>query len=186
MTAPTRRAGGGRAIDGALVTWTVAEGRKGRRWREREWLPAIVGRLVRATNPVRILISDRHVGGALAAGVDLALIVVIDEVPDPTATQSALQAAVADLPVAAEIHVVSARQAAARDAGPGRQALTDGREVYSRDVVRMRSVLEQLIDSGRAAPPRHPDTSVLPARWPSTNGMTATEALLAERRDDPR
>jgi hypothetical protein len=32
--APLRRAGSGRAPDGALVTWTVAEGRRGRRWRE--------------------------------------------------------------------------------------------------------------------------------------------------------
>ena len=35
MTAPTRAAGWGRGPeDGTLVTWTVAEGRKGRRWRE--------------------------------------------------------------------------------------------------------------------------------------------------------
>ncbi len=151
-----------------------------------EWLPAIVGRLVRATNPERILVSDRRVGGAAAPGVDLSLVVVIDEVPDLMAAQSALQAAVADLPVAAEIHVVSARQAAAGNTGAGEQALPEGREVYSRDVVRKRSVLEQLIDSGRATPPRHPDTSVLPARWPTTNGMTATAALIAERRDGPR
>lgn len=151
-----------------------------------EWLPAIVGRLVRATNPARILVSDRRVGGAIASGLDVSLIVVIDEVPDPTATQSALQSAVADLPVVAEIHVVSAPQAAGGDTGAGRQVLLEGREVYSREMVRVRSVLEQLIDSGRATPPRHPDTSVLPARWPSTNGITATDALIAERRDDPR
>ncbi|HEY7969615.1 MAG TPA: hypothetical protein VID95_06425 [Candidatus Limnocylindrales bacterium] len=29
-----RRAGQGRAPDGAVVTWSVAEGRRGRRWRE--------------------------------------------------------------------------------------------------------------------------------------------------------
>jgi hypothetical protein len=29
-----RRAGHGRAADGSIVTWTVAEGRRGRRWRE--------------------------------------------------------------------------------------------------------------------------------------------------------
>ena len=29
-----RRAGHGRATDGSIVTWTVAEGRRGRRWRE--------------------------------------------------------------------------------------------------------------------------------------------------------
>ena len=34
MTAPTRLAGWGRGADGTVVTWTVAEGRKGRRWRE--------------------------------------------------------------------------------------------------------------------------------------------------------
>ncbi len=34
MTAPTRLAGWGRLADGASVTWTISEGRKGRRWRE--------------------------------------------------------------------------------------------------------------------------------------------------------
>ena len=34
MTEPVRLAGHGRREDGALVTWTLAEGRKGRRWRE--------------------------------------------------------------------------------------------------------------------------------------------------------
>jgi hypothetical protein len=34
MTTLTRVAGWGRRADGASVTWTVAEGRRGRRWRE--------------------------------------------------------------------------------------------------------------------------------------------------------
>jgi hypothetical protein len=34
MTDPTRVAGWGRLADGSEVTWTVAEGRRGRRWRE--------------------------------------------------------------------------------------------------------------------------------------------------------
>ncbi|HEY3523411.1 MAG TPA: hypothetical protein VGK63_06880 [Candidatus Limnocylindrales bacterium] len=34
MTGPIRRAGECRLIDGSTVTWTVAEGTKGRRWRE--------------------------------------------------------------------------------------------------------------------------------------------------------
>lgn len=34
MTAPTRVAGWGSLADGSTVTWTVAEGRQGRRWRE--------------------------------------------------------------------------------------------------------------------------------------------------------
>jgi hypothetical protein len=34
MSPPTRTAGWGFAADGSEVTWTVAEGRRGRRWRE--------------------------------------------------------------------------------------------------------------------------------------------------------
>jgi len=34
MTDLVRRAGAGRAVDGTDVVWSVAEGRKGRRWRE--------------------------------------------------------------------------------------------------------------------------------------------------------
>ncbi|HEV8401497.1 MAG TPA: hypothetical protein VGQ31_00540, partial [Candidatus Limnocylindrales bacterium] len=34
MSVPTRVAGWGIAADGSEVTWTVAEGRRGRRWRE--------------------------------------------------------------------------------------------------------------------------------------------------------
>src|SRR4051794_40806450 len=34
MTVPTREAGWGTAPDGSRVTWTVSEGRRGRRWRE--------------------------------------------------------------------------------------------------------------------------------------------------------
>ena len=45
MTGPVRLAGHGRRDDGAVVTWTLAEGRKGRRWRE---AVALDGRLVHA------------------------------------------------------------------------------------------------------------------------------------------
>lgn len=34
MTGPTRVAGSGELVDGSSVIWTVAEGRRGRRWRE--------------------------------------------------------------------------------------------------------------------------------------------------------
>jgi hypothetical protein len=34
VTGPVRSAGHGRRADGAIVTWTVAEGQRGRRWRE--------------------------------------------------------------------------------------------------------------------------------------------------------
>ncbi len=54
MAEPVRRAGQGRRDDGAVVTWTVAEGRKGRRWREvvvRDG--AIVHSLLLETSPDR-------------------------------------------------------------------------------------------------------------------------------------
>jgi hypothetical protein len=34
VSEPTRVAGSGELADGSIVTWTVAEGRRGRRWRE--------------------------------------------------------------------------------------------------------------------------------------------------------
>jgi prevent-host-death family protein len=44
----------------------------------------------------------------------------------------------------------------------------------------------QLVASGRLTPPANPDTRTMPPRRPATRGVTATEALLAERRADER
>ena len=46
--------------------------------------------------------------------------------------------------------------------------------------------LARLIEEGKVTPPLQPDTSRLPDPLPVTTGMTATQALLAERRDDRR
>lgn len=52
MTGPTRVAGWGSGPDGMVVTWTVAEGRKGRRWREVVALGAgVVHALLLETDP---------------------------------------------------------------------------------------------------------------------------------------
>lgn len=48
------------------------------------------------------------------------------------------------------------------------------------------SSLEQLIAEGRVAPPIESRTLDLPEPYPVTTGTSATEALLAERRSDPR
>lgn len=64
--------------------------------------------------------------------------------------------------------------------------------VFGRPVAQLRPVanapatLAQLIADGRAARPLNPDTSNLPAPVHATTGVTATEALLAERREDLR
>ena len=44
----------------------------------------------------------------------------------------------------------------------------------------------QLVASGRLTPPANPGTGSLPPRRPPTTGITATKALLAERRADER
>ncbi len=44
----------------------------------------------------------------------------------------------------------------------------------------------RLIEEGKLTPPMQPDTTVLPRAVPATTGITATEALLLERHEDPR
>jgi antitoxin (DNA-binding transcriptional repressor) of toxin-antitoxin stability system len=46
--------------------------------------------------------------------------------------------------------------------------------------------LERLIADGKLTPAANPDTSSLPAAVPATSGVTATDALLEERRIDSR
>lgn len=64
--------------------------------------------------------------------------------------------------------------------------------VFGRAVAQLQPIsgapqtLAKLIAEGRVTPPLEPDTSRLPALVQSTTGTTATEALLAERREDPR
>ncbi len=64
--------------------------------------------------------------------------------------------------------------------------------VFGRAVAQLQPIsdaprtLARLIAEGRVTPPLEPDTSQLPALAQSTMGATATEALLAERREDPR
>jgi len=48
------------------------------------------------------------------------------------------------------------------------------------------STWAQLVDSGRVTLPANPDTLTMPPRRAPTTGLTATEALLAERRADDR
>lgn len=144
-----------------------------------EWLPALVGRLVRAVDPVRIVVHGDRAQGAAAPDASYDLVVVLDDVPDRDEATIAVHRAIEDIPVVTKIQVTSAGEAAATRTVPSRRGLT----VYSRDRV---SIMERLIETGRATPPLNPDTSVLPRRWPATTGITASEALLAERREDPR
>jgi antitoxin (DNA-binding transcriptional repressor) of toxin-antitoxin stability system len=46
--------------------------------------------------------------------------------------------------------------------------------------------LDRLMLDGKVTPPLNPDTSRLPAPFPITTGVSATAALLDERRSDAR
>lgn len=144
-----------------------------------EWMPALVGRLARAVDPVRIVVYGDRALGAAPPDAPYEFVVVLDDVPDRDEATLMVHKAIEDIPVVAEIEVMSAREDAATRTVPSRRGLT----VYSRDRV---SIMERLIETGRATPPLNPDTSVLPPTWPSTTGIMASEALLAERREDPR
>jgi prevent-host-death family protein len=64
--------------------------------------------------------------------------------------------------------------------------------VFGRPVAQLRPIaggpptLSQFIAEGRVTPPLSPDTTRLPQAAPSTTGIGATAALLAERRGDSR
>jgi excisionase family DNA binding protein len=151
-----------------------------------EWLPAIVGRIVHIANPVRIVLFGARARSDARYDDDYELLVVLDDVPDIDAARVELRRSFADIPVSAEILVASAADLAADPTGSSRRALAEGRTVYARDALPAGSILQRLIETGRATPALNPDTSVLPARWPPKGGITATDALLAERREDLR
>jgi excisionase family DNA binding protein len=151
-----------------------------------EWLPAIVGRIVHIANPVRIVVFGARARSDARYDDDYELLVVLDDVPDRDAARVELRRSFADIPVSAEILVASAADLAADPTGSSRRALAEGRTVYARDAIPAGSILQRLIETGRATPALNPDTSVLPARWPPKGGITATDALLAERREDLR
>ena len=67
MTHGVRRAGTGTFVDGTRVTWSVAEGAKGRRWREvRSRDGAVVSSLLLETDPQR---GFAHLELSTAAGL---------------------------------------------------------------------------------------------------------------------
>ena len=53
-------------------------------------------------------------------------------------------------------------------------------------LIRLLGPLDLMEFMGQLTPAENPDTSTLPPRMPAGGGVTATEHLLNERRDDPR
>lgn len=100
-----------------------------------EWLPAIVGRVVRATDPVRIVLFGARARGEGRDDADYELLVVLDDVADRLASRAAVRRSFADIPAPADIVVASAKEMTEGPSGLVHWALVDGRSVYERDVV---------------------------------------------------
>ena len=102
---------------------------------QNEWLPAIVGRVVRAADPIRIVLFGARARGEGRDDSDYELLVILDEVPDRMASRVAIRRSFADIPAPADIVVASTAEIAEGPSGLVHWALVEGRSVYERDVV---------------------------------------------------
>ena len=98
------------------------------------WLPAIVGRIVRAVDPVQIVQYGARARGAGRDDSDYELLIVLDDVPDRMASRVEIRRSFADLPVPADVAVASTAEIAEGPSSIVHWALVDGRSVYERDV----------------------------------------------------
>lgn len=94
-----------------------------------EWLPAIVGRIVCATDPQRIVVMGERARTQVPLDDDYELVVAFDDVPDRFAAIVAVRRAFEDVPAPAEITVMETAEA---DADPGSWLVDTGRVVYER------------------------------------------------------
>lgn len=99
------------------------------------WLPAIVGRIVRLVDPVRIILFGSRARGDAREDSDYDILVILDEVENRRTMRIRIRAAIDDLPIAKDVLVATADDVAGdhgRPWGVLYWALAEGRVVYER------------------------------------------------------
>jgi prevent-host-death family protein len=100
-----------------------------------DWLPAIVGRLVRAADPIRIILFGSRATGQERIDSDYDLLVVVDRVENRREARIALGRAIVDVPVALDLVVVPHAEVEPEWPGPrgiAQWATDTGRTIYER------------------------------------------------------
>ena len=98
------------------------------------YLTTIVGRLVRAFDPARIVLVGSRARGDAREDSDYDLFVVLDDVPDKRAARTAIRRALSDLPISKDVVVASVEEAKEGESGWGAVGWVagEGRTLYER------------------------------------------------------
>lgn len=99
------------------------------------WLPQIVGRIVRAVDPVRIILFGSRARGDGRPDSDYDLLVVLDHADDRRALRLQVRSAIDDLPISKDVVIASVEQVDERRGrtwGVLQWALEEGVVIYAR------------------------------------------------------